>query len=37
MTKPANTGIPRWLIYAFIGKMVLAVAIVGAVLWWAQR
>ena len=38
MTNPTPTnGIPRWLIYAFAAKMALAMAIVGAVLWWSQR
>ena len=33
----ANVGIPRWLVIAFAAKLVLVVAIVGAVLWWAGR
>jgi hypothetical protein len=38
MTNPTpKNGIPRWLIYAFAAKMALAMAIVGAVLWWSQR
>lgn len=29
-------GMPRWMIWAFAGKMAAVVAIVGAVLWWAN-
>lgn len=32
-----NQGIPRWLVIAFAGKLVLVVAIVVAVVWWAAR
>jgi len=31
------SGIPRWLIYLFVGKMALAMAIVAGVIWWAHR
>ncbi|MFO1259554.1 MAG: hypothetical protein U1E68_00520 [Sphingomonadaceae bacterium] len=32
-----TAGLPRWLLIAIGIKMVLAVAIVGGVLWWANR
>lgn len=37
--EPRNpqTGIPRWLVYAFVAKMVLVLAVVAAVMWWALR
>lgn len=33
----ASAGIPRWLVMAFVTKLVLVVAIVGAVVWLASR
>lgn len=35
--KSASGGIPHWLIYLFVGKMALAMAIVAGVIWWAHR
>ncbi|WP_281190418.1 hypothetical protein [Novosphingobium naphthalenivorans] len=31
-----NNGMPRWMIIAFAAKLVLVVAIVIAVVWWAN-
>lgn len=36
-TRNPQTGIPRWLIYGFLAKMVLVIAVVAAVMWWAVR
>jgi len=37
--RPENRGqgMPRWLVMAFAAKLVLVVAIVAAVVWWAGR
>jgi len=34
-TTPPSTGLPRWLLIGFAVKIILVVAITGAVLWWA--
>lgn len=36
-TSPAQTGLPRWLIYGFAAKLVLVAGVVGFLLWWTSR
>ena len=30
-------GIPRWLVIAFGGKLLLVALLVGGLVWWASR
>ena len=32
-----GTGMPRWMIWAFLGKLALVTAITVAVVWYASR
>lgn len=32
-----STGMPRWLVWAIAGKLVLIAAIVAGVVWWSSR
>lgn len=34
--RAVNVGMPRWMIWAFAGKMILVVAIVAVVFWIAN-
>lgn len=35
--KPSpDAGMPKWLLYGFIGKLILVVVITLAVLWYAE-
>ena len=34
---PQKSGIPRWMIWAFAGKMALVTAITVAIVWYATR